>query len=555
MTPFRLGRRPAAIGLATLLAGVLAACDKPAAPAADTTAAAADTSIPTFVFGIANEPRTLDPAYVYDGDTLRILDQIYETLVQLKPGTAEIVPGLASAHDVSEDGKTYRFTLRQGVTFHDGTPFDAKAVCFNFDRSYHFKGVQQTLSLSTFWQNVFGGFATQDMPSSPKTSLYASCEVADAHTAVLHLTRPSSALIPALASRYFGIVSPTAVAQHGDGVEISGASFSFPGTFGTAHPTGTGPFKFDTWQRGDKLVLARNDAYWGDKAHIQSLIFKAIPDGPARRQALESGEVDGYDAAAPQDVEALRSAGYLAVERPPYNVGYVGLQPGFPPLDNLKVRQAISHALNREALVKAQFPEGSTLPTQFLTPQIPGFNPDLAFYEYNPERARALLAEAGQPHPTIEFWYPTGVSRAYMPDPKAIMEAFKADLEKVGVKVVPKAVPWTPEYVAGLQQNKAPMYIVGRLGTYADASDFLDSLFTNRRMVTSDGIIEGLANARTEVDLAQRAAMYQKVNADIMALAPGVPFVSAPTHLVFKAGTKGFVASPIAQESMASVHR
>ncbi|MBK6569893.1 ABC transporter substrate-binding protein [Candidatus Aalborgicola defluviihabitans] len=559
MTFSHFGRRTTTIGIAAMLAGALVACDKPAGPSASTAAApaapaAADKSIPTFVFGLANEPRTLDPAYVYDGDTLRILDQIYETLVQLKPGTAEVVPGLASAHTVSEDGKTYRFTLRDGVTFHDGTPFNAAAVCFNFDRLYNFKDVQQTLSLSTFWQNVFGGFATQDLPSSPKSSLYASCEASDDHTAVLNLTKPSSALIPALASRYFGIVSPAAIKEYGDSVEISGASFSFPGKFGTEHPTGTGAFKFDKWQRGDKLVLARNDTYWGNKASIQSLIFKAIPDGPARRQALESGEIDGYDAAAPQDVEALRGEGYLVVERPGYNVGYVGFQNKTPPMDNVKVRQALSHALNREALVRSQYPAGAKLATQFLTTHVPGFNPDLKSYSYDPELARKMLAEAGHPNPTIEFWYPTGVSRAYMPDPKAIMEAYKADLEKVGVNVVVKAVPWTPEYVAGLQQGKAPMYIVGRLGTYADASDFLDSLFINGRMATSPEIIAGLAAARTEVNLEKRAEQYQKISAEIMALAPGVPFVSAPTHLVFKAGTKGFVASPIAQESMASVH-
>lgn len=550
------GRRTTAIGLTVTLAGALVACNKPAEPSAASTAApiAADTDIPTFVFGLANEPRTLDPAYVYDGDTIRVLDQIYETLVQLKPGTAEVVPGLASAYTVSEDGKTYRFTLRQGVVFHDGTPFNAEAVCFNFDRIYNFKGVQQTLSLSTFWQNVFGGFATQDLPSSPKSSVYASCEAADDYTAVLKLTKPLSPLIPALASRYFGIVSPTAVKRYGDSVEISGASFSFPGKFGTEHPTGTGPFKFEKWQRGDKLVLSRNDAYWGNKASIQSLIFKAIPDGPARRQALESGEIDGYDAAAPQDVEALRSAGYQVIDRPGYNVGYVGFQYKIPPLDNVKVRQALSHALNREALVKSQYPEDSKLATQFLTSHIPGYNPDLKSYSYDPELARKMLAEAGHPNPTIEFWYPTGVSRAYMPDPKAIMEAFKADLEKVGVNVVVKAVPWTPEYVAGLQQGKAPLYIVGRLGTYADASDFLDSLFLNGRMAASPEIIAELTAARTEVDQDKRAAQYRKLNAEIMALAPGVPFVSAPTHLVFKPGFKGFVASPIAQESMATVH-
>ncbi|MBK7315406.1 MAG: hypothetical protein IPI80_17370 [Burkholderiales bacterium] len=137
-------------------------------------------------------------------------------------------------------------------------------------------------------------------------------------------------------------------------------------------------------------------------------------------------------------------------------MGYLGFQNKTPPLDNLKVRQALSHAVNREALVRSQYPAGAKLATQFLTSDVPGFNPDLKSYSYDPELARKMLAEAGHPNPTIEFWYPTGVSRAYMPDPKAIMEAYKADLEKVGVNVVVKAVPWTPSTWPACSKARLP---------------------------------------------------------------------------------------------------
>jgi len=545
------------VSLAALVAaGILAACSdsSDSSDAAQAGAETAEAASTTFVFGLANEPRTLDPAYVYDGDTLRILDQIYETLVMLEPGTAQIVPGLAESYTVSPDGLTYTFALREGVRFHDGTDFDAAAVCYNFDRLYNFKGVQQSYSLSTFWQIIFGGFATQDSESSPKTSLYASCEARDARTAVLKLTSPSSALVAALASRYMGIVSPAAVEKYGDDAEISGGSFSFPGTFGSEHPTGTGPFKFETWQRGDKLSLVRNDDYWGDKASIHRLVFKAIPDGPARRQALESGEIDGYDAVAPQDIDALREAGYTILQRAPYNVGYLGFQQRFAPLDNLKVRQAIAHSLNRQALVNAYFPPDTRVADQFLTREILGYSDNVPKYDYDPEKAKQLLAESGVSDLTVEFWYPTGVSRSYMPDPKAIMETFKADMEKVGFTVVPKAVPWTPDYVAGIQRGDAPMYIVGRLGTYADPSDFLGSLFSNsQRMATSPAVVEGLEKALAEVDVEKRAAMYRDLNDQIMAVVPGVPYASVPAFLAFKPGVKGFVTSPVAQESMATV--
>lgn len=518
------------------------------------TQAMADNSDASIVFGIPNEPRTLDPAYVYDAATVGILNQIYETLVQIEPGTANVVPGLASSYDVSEDGLSYTFNLREGVMFHDGTPFNADAVCYNFDRMYNFSGVQQTYSLSTFWQIIFGGFATQATESSPKTSLYESCSAPDEHTAIVTLTAPSSVVISALASRYFGIVSPAAIEKYGDDVEISGSSFNFPGTFGTEHPTGTGPFKFEGWTRGDKLSIARFDDYWGENAKVKRVIYRAIADGPARRQALESGEIDGYSAVAPQDINILKDAGYNVLERAPYNVGFAGFSPDHAPLDNVDIRKAISHALNRQVLVNAFFPEGTQVANQFLTKEIMGYSDSVPEYPYDPDEARRLIAQSGVENPTIEFWYPTGVSRGYMPDPKAIMETFKADMEKVGLTVVPKAVPWTPEYVAGIQRGKAPMYIVGRIGVYADPSDFLDSLFaTGKRMATSPAIMEGLKTARTVVDPEERAAIYKDMNNQIMALAPGVPYASVPDFIVFKPGITGYVTSPVGQESMATV--
>ena len=167
----------------------------------------------TLVFGAAADPVALDGALVSDGESLRVIDQIFETLVTLKPGTTDVAPMLAESWEASDDGTQWTFHLRQGVKFQDGTDFNADAVCFNFDRWYNFKGSFQNPSASYYWQVVFGGFKTQDNPDAPKESLYKSCSATDASTAVLTLTKPSATIIPALSQQAFSIASPACPAR------------------------------------------------------------------------------------------------------------------------------------------------------------------------------------------------------------------------------------------------------------------------------------------------------------------------------------------------------
>jgi peptide/nickel transport system substrate-binding protein len=269
--------------------------------AADTGAAAETTEGATggtLVFGTASDPVVLDGALVSDGESLRPIDQIFETLVSLKPGTTELEPGLAESWEISDDGLQYTFTLREGVTFHDGEPFNAEAVCVNFNRWYNFTGSFQNPSASYYWQTVFGGFAETDPDSgAPEESLFKSCEATDERTVVLNLTKASSAILGALSLSSFSIASPKALEEFGadEGTVDDEGVFRPTGTFGTEHPIGTGPFKFESWTRNDRLVLVRNDDYWGDKAKLDSVIFRPIPDNAARLQALQTGEIQGYD--------------------------------------------------------------------------------------------------------------------------------------------------------------------------------------------------------------------------------------------------------------------
>ena len=334
----------------------------------------------TLVLAQLFEPRTLDPALDSSIVQFVVVAPIFETLVRVKPGSTEIVPGLARSWEASPDGRSWTFRLQPGVAFHDGTPFNAQAVCANFERWYHFTGIAQ--SVSRFWRQLMRGYATAEGPSAVP-SLYRSCDVRAEHELTVNLTNTAGALIPSLALPAFAIASPDALRRYeADKVTGTGSDPRFEGTFGTQHPIGTGPFRFESWTRQDKVVLVRNDRYWGSKPDLERLVIRRIDDGAARRQALQSGEIDGYIPVDPGDLEGLRRAGFAVFEQPGLNVGYIALNQAKPPLDNLKVRQAIAHAIDEETLVRAKYPASAEVARQFLPPGLWGRAPDPFTYAH-----------------------------------------------------------------------------------------------------------------------------------------------------------------------------
>ena len=513
------------------------------------------------VFGTAADPVVLDGALVSDGESLRVIDQIFETLVSLKAGTTELEPGLAESWEISEDGLSYTFQLREGVTFHDGTEFNAEAVCFNFDRWYNFTGSFQNPSASYYWQTVFGGFAKTDPKSgAPKESLYKSCEAQDESTAVINLTKPSSSILGALSLSSFAIASPEALEKYGadEGTVDEEGVFHPTGTFGTEHPIGTGPFMFESWTRNDRLVIVRYEDYWGDKALLDSVVFRPIPDNAARLQALQTGEIQGYDLVEPQDIPAIEGDESLQIlDRPAFNVGYVGINQAHKPMDDLKVRQAVAHGLNRQEVVDEFYAGRGEVATQFMPPEVVGYADEVTQYEFDPERSKQLLQEAGLTLPVqIEFWYPSDVSRPYMPDPKRNFEGFKASLEQSGFKVTPKTAPWSPDYLGAVDEGKAQLYLLGWTGDFGDPDNFIGTFFQDPQKAWGfeNAEIHGLLDeAETETDLEQREQLYQEANQMIMDFLPGVPYVHTKPALAFTANVQGYQPSPVSLESFATV--
>ena len=267
----------------------------------------AGASDATFIFGAAGAPTTFDPFYASDGETFRVTRQIFQNLIGIKPGATDAVPELATEWTSSEDGLVWDFSIQEGVKFHDGTDLNAEAVCANFERWADQNEAGQSASGAYYYGNDFG-FGDD--------TLYGGCEATEEFTAQVTVTRVTGKFPMVLSQSSYAIQSPTAMDEYdANGIALEGDAFVFP-EYAMEHPTGTGPFKFESYDNaGGTVNLVRSDDYWGEPAGVQSLVFKIIADENARRQELEAGTIHGYDLPNPVDWQALTDAGNQVLTR------------------------------------------------------------------------------------------------------------------------------------------------------------------------------------------------------------------------------------------------
>ncbi len=331
------------------------------------------------------------------------------------------------------------------------------------------------------------------------------------------------------------------------------------------HPTGTGPFVFTKYDTANNTVeLTRNEDYWGEKAKSKTLIFKIITDEAARKQELQAGTIDGYDLPSPGDWAALEEQGNQVLVRPAFNILYLGLNPkNNPALKDLKVRQALAYALNREQLVSSQLPEGAEVALEFYPKTVDGWTDTVTQYAHDLEKAKSLLAEAGASDLTLNFWWPTEVSRPYMPNPSSIFQAFKADLEAAGITVNESSKPWNGGYLDGVTAQQADAFLLGWTGDYNAPDNFIGTFFsdTNNRFDTADypwgtTLSSELAAADSEPDADKRAALYVTLNEKLMSeYLPAVPISHSPPALVVAANVQGIVPSPLTDERFVGAYK
>jgi peptide/nickel transport system substrate-binding protein len=467
--------------------------------------AGAATDADTLIWGRGGDSVGLDLAQATDGESIKAGIQIFENLVKFGDNSMDVEPQLATSWEVSADGLTWTFHLRKGVFFHDGAPFNAQAVADSFNRV-----IDATHPFHAYGQWKYVGLSLK-----PVTAI----KVIDDYTISLSTEKPYAPLLNNLALWLCPIVSPKAMAEYKDQIG--------------QHPVGTGPYTFVKWVKDDQIVLERNEKYWGGQPKLKRIILKSIPEPSARLMALQSGTVDIADDLDPDSIAVVKKDANLTVkECPSVNVGYVAINTAKPYLSDPRVRQAISHAIDKNVLIQALF-QGLAVPAKNpFAPSIWSHNDAIQDYDYNPKKAEALLKEAGfDKSREIELWA-MPVSRAYMPDPVKTSELIQAYLSAVGIKCKIVRYDWGA-YLEKTSNGEHDLCMLGWLGGNADPDNFLYGLLSSDMAKTpgaanialwkNDEFTDLVKAAQKNFNKAERTTYYLKAQQIFHDEAPWVP--------------------------------
>ena len=467
----------------------------------------------TLIFGRGGDSITLDPSQLLDGESAKVCDMIYDTLVQYRGNTTDIEGALAVEWQNSADGLVWTFHLRQGVQFHDGTQFNADAAVFSLTRP---------ISLSRDFYEEFIG----------------SIIALDPYTVQIQLKVPYAPFLSLLASTENSIVSPAAVAQFGE-------NFSH-------NPVGTGPFKFVQWDRNDHIVLSVYDKHWGGKPAIDRLIFRSIPDNSERFSELQNGNIHAMEFPNPEDFSAIETDPMLELRmQPSLNVGYLAMNLEKPPFDNLKVRLAINHAINKDEIIERLY-QGTGIPAKSpIPPSLWSYDDTIVDYAYDPELAKQLLAEAGFPDGFETTLWALPVPRPYIPNGMAMAEELQTDLLKIGIKTTIVSHDWAT-YIEKTGDGEHDMAMLGWSAS-ADPHNFFYYLLSkttaqkpafNIAFYRSDEMQDIIERARMISDRAERIQLYQQAQAIFNRDVPWVPLAHAQRLLVINSRVKNLHLSP-----------
>ena len=488
------------------------------------------------VFGRGGDSVTLDPAGATDGESFKVTQNVLETLLNFGEQDTTINEGLATNWEPTEDGLSYTFTLREGVKFHDGTDFNAEAVVKNFER-----WANGSEDIFPYYKSMFGGFAGDE------SRVIDSVTAEGDYTVIFKLTRAQAPFLKNIAMSPFAIASPTAFEAAGD-------------KFGDS-PVGTGPFKFVEWKRNDSITIEKNEEYWNpEEPKLDKVIFRSIPENSARLNSLLIGEIDLADGVNPSDGTTVEAESALQLfERPSMNVGYLGLTSTRPPFDNQKVRQAVNHAIDKQTIVDAFFEGRAEVAKNPMPPSISGYNDDIPGYEYDPEKAKQLLAEAGFADGfEMELWA-MPVPRPYMPDGAKVAEAIQKNLADVGITANIVSYEWAT-YLEKTENGEADAFLLGWTGDNGDADNFIYVLLdednigsNNYSYYKNDESHKLLLEAQTEVDEDKRNELYKQAQQIIFEQAPWVPLAHSTPLLAGDAKITNFLPHPTGSDRLNKV--
>jgi peptide/nickel transport system substrate-binding protein len=544
--PRRKGRARAFAAAAVVLALALAGCTASPEPSPSTTAATAAAAPVTFNFGTGTDPAGLDPALVNDTESYRVTRQILEGLVTVNPITGAPAPSLATAWQTLDEGLAYKFTLRQGVKFTDGTDFDAKAVCTNFERWFTLPKATRGDGATVTFGQVFQAYS-----DDAKDSIYKSCTVDSTHQVQIDLNVPLTGFLGAMTQPAFAISSPKALAadtantlnQTVNGYKISKYAL---------HPVGTGPFTLTSWKDG-KVTMTSNKDYWGPKGQITVLNFLTYNNPATRLQALESGTIDGFDPVTPSNFDALVKSGTQILQRDPFSVLYLGINQAIPVLQDLKVRQAIAAAIDKNTIVGKFFISGTSSTAQFIPPKLSGFNTTVTGITYNQAKATALLKESSYKGQPLKFYYPTNTTRTYLPTPEKVYAEIARELTAVGFNIVPVPVAWNDDYVGQVTNpGDHALDLMGWNGGYSDPDNFVGPIFGSLHNgefgMEDPQLVSKITRARSLPNGPERTAAYESISQQIATTIPAVPIAFPISAVALSDRVISYPVSPVLNE-------
>ncbi|WP_227940139.1 glutathione ABC transporter substrate-binding protein [Alkalihalobacillus deserti] len=428
----------------------------------------------------------IDPHGSNDTPSSNVAYNIYESLVK-SDENMELQPGLATSWEEIDD-TTWEFVLREGVKFHDGSDFNANVVKANIER------------------------VLDPEVASPRSFLYdmiTEVEVVDDYTVRITTEYPFAPLPAHLAHNGGGMISAKLIeadyAAMAEGEE--------PGQVISGGPIGTGYFKFDSWTPGTEIKLVKNEEYWGEPAKLDSVTFKVVPEDLTRLAELETNAAHISDPLSPADVSRVEGTDGMSVNRQPsVALSYIGFNAQKGPFDNKLVRQAITKAIDKDAIIEGIY-DGAGIPAIGpLAPDVFGFDDSVSGLEYDREEAKKLLAEAGYPDGfTTTLW--TNDNRERIDAATYV----QAELEKIGVTVEIEVVEWGA-YLEQTAKGEHDMFVLGWSTVTGDADYGMYPLFHsenygnpgNRTFFSTPELDEILVEARQNPDHNERLALYKE---------------------------------------------
>ncbi|AAK02320.1 TPA: ABC transporter substrate-binding protein [Pasteurella multocida] len=494
----------------------------------------------TFVYCSEASPSYLSPVLGTDGATIDASGQaMFNGLTTFERGTTNVIPALAEKWDVSEDGKTYVFHLRKGVKFHSNKDFkptrdfNADDVVFSFNRQ---------LDPNHPYHKVSGGsyeyFIGMDMQN-----IIDKVEKVDDYTVKISLKVPNAPFLANLAMDFASIYS----AQYADAM----AKAKTPEKLDSA-PIGTGPFEFVSYQKDSAVRYKAFENYWQGKAKIDRLVFSITPDASVRYAKLQKGECHAAPYPNPADIAKLKADSNITLlTKPGLNVGYLNFNVQKAPFDNVKVRQALNYAVNKDAIIESVYQGAGQVAKNPIPPTMWSYNDEVKDYAYDPEKAKALLKEAGFENGFETDLWAMPVSRPYNPNARRMAELVQADWEKVGVKAKIVSYEWG-EYLKRMRAGDHQTGMMGWTGDNGDPDNFLNTLLSCAAVESGSNYAnfchkefnDLVTKAAQVTDPAERTALYQQAQLVFKEQAPWITIAHSTTYFPVRKEVKGYVIDP-----------